>query len=307
VNVDFVDINMGCPIDSICNKGMGSALSLRPGRVQSVVRTMSSVLSCPLTVKMRVGYDDNEAQRNAHKLIPKIASWGASAVTLHGRSRQQRYSRAADWTYISQCASVAKAQPGRQILGGSGGIGGEGEGEGGGGEGGGNAGLPLIGNGDVFSWEDVYGPKASGVSACMVARGALVKPWVFTEIKERRHWDISSGERLDILRDFTRYGLEHWGSDELGVARVRKFLLEWLSFLYRYVPVGLLERLPGRLQDRAPAFVGRNDLETLMASPSSDDWVKITELLLGPVPSGFEFTPKHKANAYSSGPIEAEG
>ena len=53
--VDFVYINMGCPIDAICNKGMGSALATRPGRVQSVVRTMSQTLSCPLTVKMRIG------------------------------------------------------------------------------------------------------------------------------------------------------------------------------------------------------------------------------------------------------------
>jgi len=109
-----------------------------------------------------------------------------------------------------------------------------------------------------------------------------------------------------MLKSFTRYGLEHWGTDDVGVARCRNFLLEWLSFLYRYVPVGLLERLPAKLQDRPPAFVGRDDLETLMASPNSDDWVKITELLLGPVPSDFNFTPKHKANAYS-GPIQQEG
>ena len=299
-DVDFVDINMGCPIDAICNKGMGSALSTRPGRVQSVVRTMSSVLSCPLTVKMRVGYEMAVEARFAHKLIPKLAAWGAQAVTLHGRSRQQRYTKQADWDYIHKCAHVAaEAAPVGAVAEAAGGEGGDR---------GGGCGLPLIGNGDVFSFEEVQAAMHDGpVSSVMLARGALVKPWVFTEIKERRHWDISASERLDILKEFTRFGLEHWGTDDMGVARVRKFLLEWLSFLYRYVPVGLLERLPGRLQDRPPPFVGRSDLETLMASPSSSDWVKITEMLLGPVPADFRFTPKHKANAYESGPIEAEG
>lgn len=323
-DVDFVDINMGCPIDAVCNKGMGASLACRPGRVQSVVRTMSERLSCPLTVKMRIGYDDGSP--TAHKLIPRLATWGAAAVTLHGRTRQQRYYRSADWEYINTCAGIAQQQPLARPPAAS--DGGEPP----------NGFLPLIGNGDVFSYEDVHAamlrasgvdagagaddaeaadgsPSAGalatsplgGVSSVMLARGALVKPWAFTEIKERRHWDISATERLDILKQFTSYGLEHWGTDDLGVARVRKFLLEWLSFLHRYVPIGLLERLPGRLQDRPPAFVGRNDLETLMASPNANDWVRITEMLLGPVPTGFTFMPKHKANSYESGPIQSEG
>jgi len=267
MHVDFVDINMGCPIDVVCNKGCGAQLATRHTKVQGIVRTMSELLSCPLTLKMRTGYDMNTP--TAHRLIPKLCGWGAAALTLHGRSRQQRYSKSADWSYISQCASGMSHD------------------------------VPLIGNGDVFSYEDVDQALQGGVTTVMLARGALVKPWLFTEIKERRHWDISASERLEILQRFTRYGLEYWGTDELGVARCRNFMLEWLSFLHRYVPVGLLERLPARLQDRPPRFVGRNDLETLMASPNADDWVKITELLLGPVPSSFEFTPKHKANAYS--------
>lgn len=133
----------------------------------------------------------------------------------------------------------------------------------------------------------------------MIGRGALIKPWIFTEIKEQKLWDISSSERFDVLKKYVNYGLEHWGSDTKGVENTRRFLLEWLSFLYRYIPVGLLETPPQKVNERPPRYRGRNDLETLMSSASATDWIKISEILLGPVPEGFQFLPKHKANSYS--------
>lgn len=66
----------------------------------------------------------------------------------------------------------------------------------------------------------------------------------------------------------------------------------------RYVPVGLIEVLPQRMNDRPPQFIGRNDLESLMASPDPKDWVRLSEMLLGPVPSDFHFEAKHKSNSY---------
>lgn len=103
---------------------------------------------------------------------------------VHGRSREQRYTKSADWKYIEHCAQLG-------------------------------APLPVFGNGDVLSYEDyeqalVDSPSVAGV---MIGRGALIKPWIFTEVKEQRHWDISSSERLDILKKYVNYGLEHWGSD----------------------------------------------------------------------------------------------
>ena len=83
-----------------------------------------------------------------------------------------------------------------------------------------------------------------------------------------------------------------------GVETTRRFLLEWLSFLHRYVPVGILEHPPQRMNERVPKYHGRGDLETMLASPRGEDWVKITEMFLGKVPDGFSFEPKHKANAY---------
>lgn len=267
--LDFVDINMGCPIDLVCNKGAGSMLLQKPDRMEQIVRASAPLLSCPLTLKTRMGYYDSK--RVAHELIPKMRGWGAAAVTLHGRTRQQRYSKLADWDYIKSCAA---ADPD----------------------------LPLVGNGDVFNYRDyVANVENTGVTTCMVARGALIKPWIFTEIKERRDWDISAGERLDALKDFCAFGLEHWGADARGVASTRKFLLEWLSFTHRYVPVGLLDVCPAGIHQRPPEYVGRSDLETLLGSSDPKDWVKISAMLLGPPPENFSFKPKHKSNAYGGG------
>ncbi|KAJ1884274.1 tRNA-dihydrouridine synthase 3, partial [Kickxella alabastrina] len=115
---------------------------------------------------------------------------------------------------------------------------------------------------------------------------------------ERRVWDISATERLDMLREFARFGMEHWGTDTQGIDNVRRYLLEWQSFLYRYIPAGILEVLPQKMNQRPPAFIGRNDLETLMGSEKSRDWIKISEMILGPVSDDFTFVPKHKSNSY---------
>ncbi|KAK6635432.1 hypothetical protein RUM44_000683 [Polyplax serrata] len=267
--IDYIDINLGCPIDLVYQKGGGSGLLRREKVLETVVTCMSRVMSLPLTVKTRTGV---YAEKNiAHRLIPMFVNAGVSMVTVHGRSREQRYTRTADWSYINECAISAPT-------------------------------IPIFGNGDILSYEDynLALENNKDVAGVMIGRGALYKPWIFTEIKEQRNWDISSGERFDIIKKFVNYGLDHWGSDTMGVELTRKFTLEWLSFLYRYIPVGLLERPPQRINERPPKYFGRNDLETLMASPNCSDWVKITEMLLGPVPENFHFLPKHKANSWAS-------
>lgn len=264
--VDFIDLNCGCPIDLVFNKGGGCGLMTRTDQFQRIVRSCNSVLDCEFTVKIRTGI--KEDMPIAHDMIPQIKNWGASLITLHGRSRQQRYSKLANWEYINKCAQICDP-------------------------------IPLFGGGDILSYHDYKeNMENTQVAGCMIGRGALYKPWLFTEIKEERDWDISAPERLDIIKKYANYGLEHWGSDTQGVETTRRFLLEWLSFLYRYVPVGLLEVIPQKINLRPPFFFGRNDLETLLASPNSSDWIKISEMFLGPVPEGFQFTPKHRANAY---------
>ena len=275
---DFVDINMGCPIDGVCAKGAGASLFKDEEglqRCENTVRcTSRSMRKTPLTIKIRMGYEDDPANYVAHEVLAKCRNWGAAAATLHGRTRQQRYSRMADWRYIERCARVASKQGG---------------------------GLPLIGNGDVFGYDDYERHMRSGnLATCMIGRGALVKPWVLTEIKEKRVWDISSTERLEIFSRFAKDGLYHWGSDEKGVEATRRFMCEWMSYTHRYVPVGLLERgVAQNLNLRPMPYDGRDALETLLASDDVADWISITEMFLGKPAPHFSFLPKHGSNSYS--------
>ncbi|EKX36292.1 hypothetical protein GUITHDRAFT_158684 [Guillardia theta CCMP2712] len=246
-SADFFDLNCGCPLDGICGKGMGAELLEKPQRLQEIVTIASRTTSLPMTVKIRVGQHEDPSRRNAHLLVPRLADWGASAVTIHGRSRQQRYSRLANWEYIEE--------------------------------------RPVIGNGDVLSWEDYEQHLQGGkVQTCMIGRGALIKPWIFKEVKERKYWDIRSSERLEMMKDFVRFGLDHWGSDSVGVEKTRSFFLEWQAWHCRYIPVGLLEILPPVINHRNPGFTGRDELETKLASTQADDWIKLSEMFLGPAP-----------------------
>lgn len=297
-----IDLNCGCPIDGIVRSGSGSAMLEHPSRLERLVRGMNAVSDeVPVSVKMRIGLKDDHP--TAARLIDRLAFGrdaadaaqqdltdlqllgppGCAAVTLHGRSRQQRYTREADWGYIAQCAAlverhraaadaladtVREPDP-RDLPPGNGGN------------------MYFIGNGDVYSHVDYFAhlsgdPQVHGgahVDAVMIGRGALVKPWLFEEIAAGQYLDKSATERLAYIERFVRYGLAAWGSDEMGVGITRRFLLEWLSFARRYVPIGLLEVLPPRLNERPPAYRGRNELETLMASENYKDWIKIRYVL----------------------------
>lgn len=276
-----IDLNCGCPINLVCEKGSGSALLDNEAKLEHILRGMSYVSKeVPITVKIRMGTRDNSP--TAQKLIRRLVlggyeavesgkgTSGVAAITLHGRSKQQRYSRSADWSYIAECSTlinrlkkekdaradtVAEIDPRDLPNGGN---------------------IYFVGNGDCYSHEDYYNHLDNAkVDSVMVGRGALIKPWIFEEIEKGQYLDKSATERLAYVEKFAKYGLQTWGSDELGIGTTRRFLLEWLSFAHRYVPVGLLEHLPPNIQDRPPRFRGRNDLETLMASENYKDWIKL--------------------------------
>jgi tRNA-dihydrouridine synthase 3 len=163
---DFIDINLGCPIDHFTRMGLGAALGRQPGRVRRIVEAMKAAVSVPVTVKIRLGWKAD--QLNYLELAKAAVDGGADGVFVHGRTREARYRLPANWDAI---AEVAAALP-----------------------------VPVIGNGDIlFPHEAQHYLASTGCAAVMSARGILIKPCCsgsssrVMKTSARTHASISTG------------------------------------------------------------------------------------------------------------------
>lgn len=231
---DFVDLNLGCPIDLFCRRGLGAALMRKPGKVGTLVAAMREAVDVPVTIKMRLGYD--EAKPRFMEVAAAAVENGVDAITLHGRNRSQRYRRAADWDCVAKLVAAVD--------------------------------VPVIGNGDILTWRDAehFGAQ-SGCASLMLGRGALIKPWLFREIEEGRDYLLSPADRLDLLRRYRSLALSHFRDDERGKRNVRLFLHWHLDFLGRYRPLPSEEYDP----DRHPLIQTRED--TAQTPDTPEGWL----------------------------------
>jgi tRNA-dihydrouridine synthase 3 len=235
----FVDLNCGCPIAEITRKGLGASLLRKPRRLGRLVEAMRRAVKVPVTVKLRTGW--SEGIPNVSEVARVCEEAGAAAITIHARTRDQRYSKAADWDLIGSVAA--------------------------------ERGVPVVGNGDILTpYEARDRMERSGVTSVMLARGALIKPWLFREVREGRSWLPTAEERMGVLWRFIELLREHFGADERGRRRILRFLPWHLDFFSRYRP---LPEVPFReearrhplLQTRLAAGEGLTPLESLLSDP----------------------------------------
>jgi nifR3 family TIM-barrel protein len=191
----LIDINMGCPAKKVVGGLCGSALMREPDLALALVQAVVGAVSIPVTVKMRLGWDD--ANRNAPQLAAALEGEGAQAVAVHGRTRAQFYDGNADWRFIAEVKAAVR--------------------------------IPVLANGDVRSGEDAIRildhSRADGV---MVGRGAFGRPWLVAQMQAAVNAapipaDPPDTEKWRVALTQYRASLAHYGV-ELGRRVIRKHL-----------------------------------------------------------------------------------
>ena len=261
---EFIDLNLGCPIDHFTRMGLGAALGRQPTKVARIVAAMRAAVTVPVTVKIRLGW--TESARNYLTVARAVVDAGAAALTVHGRTREARYRHPADWDAIAEIAAAVT--------------------------------VPVIGNGDLLFPHEVQSRlAATGCAAVMVARGALIKPWLFREAASGRYEDLSAEDRIAIYQRYVALGLEHWGDDEHGRTRLRTFLRWHAGFWCRYAPQRPDGTWPS-MQEREGAWTARSPLEALLARNDEVALDYVTDQLL----TGGDFSSPPSAGTAASEP-----
>jgi tRNA-dihydrouridine synthase B len=200
VHPDFIDLNFGCPVNKVVSKNGGSALLKDCPTLENVARAVvKAVAPLPATAKIRIGWDSTSV--NAVRVAQILADCGIAALTVHGRTRAQGYSGAADWQVIGDVAAAVS--------------------------------IPVIGNGDLCNATDVAKRRReTGISGAMIGRAAMTAPWIFQQTKMY----LATGEIADappleerwalILRH-CRLAVEEWNAEEQAIRSMRARLMAY--------------------------------------------------------------------------------
>lgn len=235
-NPDLLDINFGCPVKKVALKGAGAGV-LKD--IDLMVRLTSAVVkatSLPVTVKTRLGWDDNT--RNIEEVAERLQDVGIKALAIHGRTRTQMYKGSADWTLIGKVKNNPRIH------------------------------IPVFGNGDIDSPEKALEYKNRyGVDGIMIGRAAIGYPWIFNEIK---HF-VRTGEhappptlqeRIEVCSKHLHKSVD-WKGPVVGILEMRRHYANYLKglpgikeFRQRLVVLNTIEEIDAVLNEVAAYYAG---------------------------------------------------
>lgn len=201
---ELIDINYGCPVRKIANRGAGAGMLANLPLMMDMTRQIVDASSLPVTAKTRLGWDDNS--KNIVTVAEQLQDCGIEALTIHGRTRAQMYKGVADWTLIGEVKNNQRMN------------------------------IPIIGNGDVTSPEiarEMF--KRYAVDGIMIGRAAVGKPWIFRDIKHFLETgeiipEPTVSEKVDIAREqFTRS--VEWKTKPVGIYEMRRHFSNYFKGL----------------------------------------------------------------------------
>lgn len=204
MGIKAIDINMGCPVKKLISNYSGAKLMLEPERAADIVHTVSNAVNIPVSVKMRLGWDEN--RQNAVEFARLMEQSGAKRLTVHGRTKDQGYSGHADWTKIAEVKRAVS--------------------------------IPVIANGDIVDRSTAEQAQTiTGADGLMVGRGALGRPWILTEIEMgiQPQFNLSDLvlEHLDLMLDYYgMHGLKVARKHIAWYAKGKKGLAEFCQKVY---------------------------------------------------------------------------
>lgn len=194
---DFIDINMGCPVKKVVTKGGGSALLKETSKLGHFFSTIKKSIQIPLTIKIRIGWDDQHL--NADEVIRIAKEEGVEFVAIHGRTRTQQYTGKANWDYLEKLVATSP--------------------------------LPLIGNGDLHQANMVRDRlQSTQMNALMLGRGPLRHPFIFLEsyLEEGEESPFGAHDYLEIIEVLFELMKERGIRDQILVIQMRKHIM-WLA------------------------------------------------------------------------------
>jgi len=201
----MIDINMGCPAKKVTGGYSGSALMRDPDHALSLIEATVKAVSVPVTLKMRLGWDDEN--HNAALIAARAEAAGVQMITVHGRTRMQFYEGVANWDAIARVREAIT--------------------------------VPLIANGDVTSRADIAEClRRSGADAVMVGRASRGQPWICGELAGSDAVPARGEARKTVALEHYRMMVEHYGED-VGVRHSRKHIGWYLDTLAPNTPTAL--------------------------------------------------------------------